>query len=201
MSPSNKVLLKQAIRQRHPRFVEAVLADARITADRRGDRAEFRSRADAVLEMARLALVSDAFVGQVCYRAKAALQRRGVPVLPRLFHRLAMMTAQVSIGDPVVVEPGVYFPHGQVVIDGVVVVGSGTAIAPWATLGLVVGSIAGPTVGRGVHIGTGAKLLGAVRVGDGASIGANAVVLHDVPAGATAVGVPARVVGQPVEGS
>ena len=44
------------------------------------------------------------------------------------------------------------------------------------------------------HIGTGAKLLGPITVGDGARIGANAVVIHDVPAGATVVGVPARVV-------
>jgi serine O-acetyltransferase len=201
MSPSAKVALKAAIRQRHPGFTEAVLADARITADRRGDRAEFRSPVDALLQVARLALVSDAFLGQICYRAKAALQRRGVPVLPRLLHRLAMMTAQLSIGDPVVLEPGVYFAHGQVVIDGVVVVGSGTAIAPFAVIGLVVGTIFGPTIGRNVRIGTGAKLLGTLQVGDGAVIGANAVVLSDVPAGGTAVGVPARVLGQSAEGS
>jgi serine O-acetyltransferase len=50
-----------------------------------------------------------------------------------------------------------------------------------------------PVVGFGVDIGAGAKILGPVRIGDGAVIGANAVVLCDVPAGALAVGVPARI--------
>jgi serine O-acetyltransferase len=50
-----------------------------------------------------------------------------------------------------------------------------------------------PTLGRGVVIGAGAKILGPVLVGDGAKIGSNAVVVRDVPAGATAVGIPARV--------
>ena len=50
-----------------------------------------------------------------------------------------------------------------------------------------------PTLGRGVVIGAGAKILGPILVGDGAKIGSNAVVVRDVPAGATAVGIPARV--------
>jgi serine O-acetyltransferase len=51
-----------------------------------------------------------------------------------------------------------------------------------------------PTLGRGVVIGAGAKVLGPIQIGDGAKIGSNAVVVRDVPAGATAVGIPARVV-------
>ncbi len=50
-----------------------------------------------------------------------------------------------------------------------------------------------PTLGRGVVIGAGAKVLGPILVGDGAKIGSNAVVVRDVPAGATAVGIPARI--------
>jgi serine O-acetyltransferase len=52
-----------------------------------------------------------------------------------------------------------------------------------------------PTLGHGVVIGAGAKLLGAIRIGDGARIGANSVVLREVPAGRTAIGIPARLVG------
>jgi serine O-acetyltransferase len=63
------------------------------------------------------------------------------------------------------------------------------------TIGLVEGDFRGPTIGRGVRIGTGAKVIGPVSVGDGAKVGANAVVMIDVPSGASAVGVPARVVG------
>ena len=51
-----------------------------------------------------------------------------------------------------------------------------------------------PTLGNGVVIGAGAKVLGPVKVGDGARIGSNAVVVKDVPAGATAVGIPARII-------
>jgi serine O-acetyltransferase len=106
-----------------------------------------------------------------------------------------MMVAQVSIGDPVVVHPGVYVVHGQVVIDGLVEVGSGTVIFPWVTVGLRAGNVRGATIEEGVSIGTGAKIIGPVRVGAGARIGANAVVIADVEANATAVGLPARAAG------
>jgi serine O-acetyltransferase len=51
-----------------------------------------------------------------------------------------------------------------------------------------------PTLGRGVVVGAGAKILGPIMVGDGAKIGSNAVVVKEVPAGATAIGIPARIV-------
>jgi serine O-acetyltransferase len=51
-----------------------------------------------------------------------------------------------------------------------------------------------PTLGRGVNVGAGAKILGLITVGDGAIVGANAVVVRDVPAGATVVGIPAQVI-------
>lgn len=187
---------RAARRAAQPRFRKAILADARITAERRSERSQFTSPLDTVVQVLRLMGQSDAYLAQVCYRAKVALQVRRIPVLPRILHRLAMATAQVSIGDPVIVEPGVYFPHGQVVIDGIVTVGSGTAISPWVTIGLRAGEFTGPTIGRNVRIGTGAKVLGGVTVGAGARIGANAVVLGDVPAGATAVGVPSRVIDE-----
>jgi serine O-acetyltransferase len=53
-----------------------------------------------------------------------------------------------------------------------------------------------PTLGTGVVVGAGAKILGAIRVGDGARIGANSVVIGEVPAGRTAIGIPARLVGE-----
>jgi serine O-acetyltransferase len=53
-----------------------------------------------------------------------------------------------------------------------------------------------PTLGSGVVVGAGAKILGAIRIGDGARIGANSVVVREVPAGRTAIGIPARLVGE-----
>jgi serine O-acetyltransferase len=50
-----------------------------------------------------------------------------------------------------------------------------------------------PIIGNNVYIGVGAKILGGIRIGDGAKIGANAVVLCDIPDGATAVGIPAKI--------
>jgi serine O-acetyltransferase len=179
-------------RAKHAGFRKAVLADARVTAAHGGERMPARTSAWA--RVLRLAWDSDAFLALMLYRAKARLQSLGVPLLPRLAHRLAMAIAQVSIGDPVVVQPGVYLLHGQVVIDGLVEISGNTVIGPFVTIGLVAGEFVGPTIGPGVKIGTGAKILGPVQVGPGAVIGANSVVISDVPAGVTAAGVPARIV-------
>jgi serine O-acetyltransferase len=180
------------LRAQHPRFWTAVREDARVTALHRGERYEFGSELDAALQALRLAWVSDAFLAQALYRAKARLQALAVPLVPRLLHKLAMASAQVSIGDPVVVAPGVYIVHGQVVLDGLVRIETGVVISPFVTIGLRAGDVTGPTIERAASIGTGAKLIGPVRVGEGATVGANAVVVADVPAGATVVGVPAR---------
>ena len=182
----------RAIRARHPRLREALPADARVTALYRGERHEFRSRLDTAVQIARLAWVSDAFAAQAFYRAKARLQALGVPVLPRLCHRAAMALAQISIGDPVIIAPGIYIIHGQFVADGLVEIGTGAVIAPWVTIGLRAGDVRGATLEPGVSIGTGAKVIGGVRIGAGAVVGANAVVVSDVAAGDTVVGAPAR---------
>jgi serine O-acetyltransferase len=104
-----------------------------------------------------------------------------------------MITAQVCIGDPVVVEPGIYVPHGQIVVDGLTKVRSGAVLYPWVTVGLISGNFNGPTIGKNVHVGTGAKVLGPITLAQGARVGANAVVLSNVPARGVAVGVPAKV--------
>lgn len=190
--PSNEEF-RRALRARHPPLREALVADAKVTAAYRGERHEFRSRLDAAGQIARLAWVSDAFLAQAFYRLKARLQGLGVPILPRVAHRLAMVLGQVCIGDPVIVHPGVYLIHGQVVIDGLVEIHEGVVIAPFVTIGLRAGDYTGATIEPHVSIGTGAKVIGPIRVGERAKIGANAVVVDDVPAAVTVVGAPARV--------
>ena len=186
-------------RSKQPRFIAAVVTDAKVTASIRGERSHFNNRVDAMLQVLRLILQTDAFLAQTLYRAKVQLQILGVPVLPWIAHRLAIMTGQVFIGDTVVLHPGVFIGHGMIVIDGFVEIHRGVRIMPGATIGLREG-FRGPTIERDVRIGTGAKVLGGVTIGRGARIGANSVVINDVPAGATVVGVPARIVSQ-VEGA
>ena len=199
MSTAEPVITRESlmreIRARHPRFREAMVADAVVWALYRGERSEFHGRLDTLLQIVRLLWSSDAFLAQSLYRGKARLQALGVPLLPRLLHRLAIIIGQVTIGDPVVIAPGLYINHGLVVIDGITEIGPRARIAPFTSIGLVAGSIVGPTIGADVQVGTGARVLGKLTIGDGVQIGANAVVLSDVEAGATVVGVPAKPVG------
>jgi serine O-acetyltransferase len=185
--------LMRKFRSRFPSFRRAVREDARIFCLYRGERFEFRSRVDLLVQVVRLSWRSDAFLALLCYRLKATLQVHEVPILPSILHRWAMVLGQVCIGDPVVVAPGLYLPHGAVVIDGIVEIGPGVEVRPWVTIGLKEGNVNGAVIGPRAHIGTGAKVIGPVRIGADAQVGANAVVVKDVPAGATVAGVPARV--------
>src|SRR6266542_5758422 len=97
-----------------------------------------------------------------------------------------------KIGDRVFID------HGMgIVIGETAEVGEGCTIYQGVTLGgtsLTKGAKRHPTLGRNVVIGAGAKVLGGFTVGDNASVGSNAVVTKPVPAGATAVGIPARII-------
>jgi serine O-acetyltransferase len=89
----------------------------------------------------------------------------------------------------------VYFCHNGlgVVINPNAVIGNGTIIQHFVTIGELDGSHKCPTIGKNVYIGAHAVILGHITIGDNAKIGAGAVVLNDVPANCTAVGVPAKV--------
>ena len=95
-----------------------------------------------------------------------------------------------SIGQRVVIEH-----QSGIVIHGATVIGDECIIRQNCTFGIrrVEELAKAPVLGRGVDIGAGAVMLGDITIGDFALIGANAVVLCDVPAGAVAVGVPAVV--------
>lgn len=175
-----------------PRFLEAVLEDARVHASYRREAIHATSRRAAALEAIRLSVISDSFLAQVMYRARVRSRVLGIPLLPSIFHRLAIVIGQICIGDPVLMRPGVYIPHGQIVVDGITTVEHGAVLTPFITLGLRNNGFVGPTIKEKVNIGTGARVIGDVTVGRGAKIGANAVVLTDVEPMAVVSGVPAR---------
>ena len=133
------------------------------------------------------------------YRLRNHLVRRNVPLLPYVCELVSSAVWHVSIGRLVDIGPGLMVPHGHIVLDGVVKIGARCTINPWVTIGLSGRrrwgfDSRGPMIGDGVFIGTGAKVLGPITVGDNVRIGANAVVIEDVPANATVVGAPARIV-------
>jgi serine O-acetyltransferase len=87
-------------------------------------------------------------------------------------------------------------PHPVgVVIHERAVIGDDCMLMQQVTIGMLADHQV-PVVGSRVYIGSGAKVLGGIRIGDDARIGANAVVLIDIPAGATAVGIPAKIIGR-----
>ncbi|MCT9809740.1 serine O-acetyltransferase [Acidovorax sp. Be4] len=117
--------------------------------------------------------------------------------LGRFISHLARWLTGIEIHPGAVIGERVFIDHGMgVVIGETAVVGDGCTIYHGVTLGgtsLYKGVKRHPTLGRDVVVSAGAKVLGGFEVGDGAKIGSNAVVIKPVPAGATAVGIPARI--------
>ncbi len=106
------------------------------------------------------------------------------------------IAAGVSLPAHARIGKGLYIGHfGNIIVHPDTVMGERCALSHGVTIGVLGGDRPGvPRIGNDVYIGAGAKILGPVTIGDGATIGANAVVIDDVPPGATAVGVPARIV-------
>jgi serine O-acetyltransferase len=110
--------------------------------------------------------------------------------------KLAEILTGVSLPAHARIGKGLYIGHfGNIFVHPDAVIGERCSLSHGVTIGVLGRGRAGvPRLGDDVYVGAGAKILGPVIVGDGAVIGANAVVLEDVPAFATAVGVPARIV-------
>ena len=123
------------------------------------------------------------------------LYQRQIPFFPRFISHLARFFTGIEIHPGATLGQGIFIDHGMgVVVGETAVVGDYALIYQGVTLGGT-GKETGkrhPTVGSRVVIGSGAKVLGNITVGDYARIGAGAVVLNDVPTNCTAVGVPSR---------
>jgi serine O-acetyltransferase len=133
----------------------------------------------------------------LAHRISHALDEVGVPLAPRMLSNVVKVATGVEIHPAAKIGRGLFIDHGAgVVIGETAEVGDGVTMYQGVTLGGT-GFARGkrhPTVGREVMIGSGAKLLGPIEVGARSKIGANSVVVHDVPENATVVGNP----GHPV---
>jgi len=140
------------------------------------------------------------------HRVAHALHDTGLPLAPRLLANATRMVTGVEIHPAATIGDALFIDHGAgVVIGETSEIGANVTLYQGVTLGGT-GFQRGkrhPTVGDDVVIGSGAKLLGAIEVGDCSKIGANSVVIHDVPARSTVVGNPGhpvRVDGKRPEG-
>ena len=134
---------------------------------------------------------------------KSKLLRAPLSVLYRMMFRHVRNHYGIELPYSATVGRRVVFEHQSgIVIHGNCVIGDECVIRQGCTLGIRREDEPdrAPVLGRGVSVGAGAAILGGVHLGDGSQVGANAVVLRDVPAGATVVGIPAKQL-RAVEGS
>jgi serine O-acetyltransferase len=136
-------------------------------------------------------------LGHLRYRFQSRLVRYPLGVLHWVLAKLAEMFCGVTIGVSATIGRRLIIEHsGAIVVHGNAVIGDDCIIRQGVTIGnqRMDRPFDAPRIGHRVNVGAGAKILGAVHVGDDVDIGANAVVITDVPAGALAVGVPARII-------
>ena len=144
------------------------------------------------------------FAHVVLIRMAYRLHARGWPRLAKLPSLVNFCVFGIEVPPPLEIGPGLVIPHTNGTVLGAARIGSNVTVFHQVTLGAKLADFGfdlalRPQIGDEVIIAAGAKVLGPVRIGNGAVIGANAVVVDDVPAGATAVGVPARLLTQGAE--
>ncbi len=132
----------------------------------------------------------------IWHRGAHWLDGRGLHTAARLVSQTARFLTGIEIHPAAQIGERLFIDHGMgVVIGSTAVVGNDVTLYQGVTLGgtsLQRGVKRHPTLSNNVIVGAGAHVLGPVTVNEGARIGANAVVLHDVPQGATMVGIPAK---------
>ncbi|WP_028454239.1 serine O-acetyltransferase [Chitinilyticum litopenaei] len=132
------------------------------------------------------------------HRVSHGLWVRDLRLLARVVSQIGRFFTGIEIHPGATIGRRVFIDHGMgVVIGETAEIGDDVTLYQGVTLGgtsLVKGAKRHPTLERGVIVGAGAKVLGGFTIGEGAKIGSNAVVVKAVPAGATAIGIPARIV-------
>jgi serine O-acetyltransferase len=137
------------------------------------------------------------FHAVVAYRVSHWLKTHHVPFLPRFISQAARILTGIEIHPSATIGSGFFIDHGMgVVIGETAEIGNYVTLFQGVTLGGT-GKERGkrhPTLGSHVVVGAGAKILGGITVGDNVKVGANSVVLKNVSANSTVIGVPARVI-------
>jgi serine O-acetyltransferase len=137
------------------------------------------------------------FHAVLLHRAAHRLYKDGVPLLPRVISQLSRFLTGIEIHPGATIGRRFFIDHGMgVVIGETTEIGDDVLVYQGVTLGGT-GNERGkrhPTIGNNVVIGTGAKVLGGIKIGNHVKIGAGSVVVHPVPDYSTVVGVPGRVV-------
>ena len=131
------------------------------------------------------------------YRIAHMFYLNNFKFIARIISQFARFLTGIEIHPACFIGKGLLIDHGSgVVIGETAIIGDGCTIFHGVTLGGI-GNEMGkrhPTLYNGVFVGAGAKILGNIEIGNNVKIGANAVVLNDVPENATVVGMPARMV-------
>ncbi len=136
------------------------------------------------------ALATDGTTAMIVYRLMQGARRHRLAPLELLFNKVNAASGCI-IGRGTEFGPGFVLIHSNgVVINGRVQGGSNVFIEHQVTIGAQARET--PVLGSNIFIGAGAKVIGSLTIGDGAKIGANAVVLHDVAPNTTVVGIPAK---------
>ena len=136
---------------------------------------------------------SDGSFSQIIYRAMRFCQTHSLKPIAYLLYRMNVILYGAVIGRGAQFGEGFVLLHTVgIVVNSEVSAGKNLTIENGVTIGAEKGE--SPTLGDNVFIGSGAKIIGKVKIGSDVKIGANAVVLKDLPDGATAVGIPARIV-------
>lgn len=138
-------------------------------------------------------------LGHLRYRFKSKLIRIPLGILHIFLSKLAEMLTGITIGVSAKIGRRLTIEHsGDIVVHGNAILGDDCIIRQGVTIGnrRLNDPFGAPNIGDRVNIGAGAKILGRLIIGTDVEIGANAVVLNDVPSGAIAVGVPAKILNR-----
>ena len=138
-------------------------------------------------------LLSDGSTTQVLYRAMQFCQTHHLKPIAALLYRLNTFFGHAVIGRSADFGPGLVILHSMgIVVNSSVRAGKNLVLEHGITIGAEKGK--SPVLGDNVFVGAGAKIIGDVHIGSDVKIGANAVVIRSLPDGATAVGIPAKVI-------